>query len=364
MRIALIGTRGPGHYGGFETCVAEVAPRLAALDNDVTVYARSWSPARHWRHPDVRVVSLPSVRSKHLDTISHTTVSAVHARFARRPDVAIVFGVGNSPVAWLLRRAGVPVVLNVDGLDRARAKWGKYAQRYLHWAERRAPSACDVLLTDALTIQRYYRDAYGVESTFIPYGSPSGPIETHTALDTFGLQPGGYILYVSRLEPENNAHVAIAAYQRSGVELPLVIVGAATYDTRYEESLHRLAGPGVRFTGFVFGEGYAELQSHAALYLQCTEVGGTHPALVEAMGYGNAIVALDTPEHREVLGDAGHYYRDEAELAVELKRLGDDANSRRVLAASASRRAHEQYSWNVVAEAYADACHGALAHRR
>jgi glycosyltransferase involved in cell wall biosynthesis len=363
VRVALIGTRGPGSYGGFETCVAEIAPRLAALGHDVIVYARKGF-AEGGPRDGTHVVVLRSIGTKNLDTITHTAVTTLHLA-RHRVDAVICFGVGNSPFAWLIRRVlRIPVVLNVDGLDRSRAKWGRFARWYLSVAERISVRAANELVTDALTIQRYYVDRYSRASTFIPYGAPAGPVTSTTALKQFGLEPGGYVLYVSRLEPENHPEVAIEAHRRSGVTLPLVVVGGSRYEPEFEQQLRDSAGPGVVFTGFVFGDGYVELQSHAALYLQCTEIGGTHPALVEAMGFGNAIVALDTPEHREVLGDAGHYYRSVEDLAAELMHLLGDPTAREELRAAASERARSTFSWDRDAAAYATACEHVTVARR
>ena len=359
MRIALLGTRGAGYYGGFETCVAELAPRLSEAGHEVAVYTRRWSPARAWRHPGVDVVTLPSIPTKNLDTITHSALSTIHAA-VRRPDVAIVFGVGNAPFAWLLRKRGVPVVFNVDGLDRARAKWGRFAKWYLTKTEHLAPRAADVLVTDARTIEDYFLTEYSAASEFIPYGAPDGPVGTTDVLDAEGITPGEYILYVSRLEPENNAHVVIEAHQKAQTDLPLVIVGGSAYSDDYERTLRAAAHEDVRFLGFVFGDGYRELQSHAAVYVQATEVGGTHPALVEAMGFGNAVLALDTPEHREVLADAGTYYGTVEELAIEMARLSEDEDRRMRLAAAATQRAREEFSWDAVARTYARICDSAL----
>lgn len=340
--------------------MAEVAPRLAALGHQVTVYARrSAAPGRRWEVPGVDVVVLPSVPTKHLDTITHSAICTAHV-MRRRPDAVIVFGVGNSPFAWACRRLlRIPTVLNVDGLDRTRAKWGRFARWYLSVAERLSPAAADELVTDARTIEEYYTDRYGVPSHFIPYGAPHGPVTDTDELARHGLEAGAYVLYVSRLEPENHPEVAIEAHQRADVELPLVIVGGSAYDPAYEARLRRMAGPGVIFTGFVFGSGYAQLQSHAALYLQCTEVGGTHPALVEAMGYENAVAALDTPEHREVLGDAGVYYRGPDDLASIIADLATHPEARQQLAAKARARAQAHFSWDAVTAAYDELCRGA-----
>lgn len=359
LRIALVGTRGPGFYGGFETCVAEIAPRLAGLDHDVTVYARRTAQASTWSHPGVRVVTLPSLRTKNLDTITHTAVSSAHL-LTQRADVAIFFGVGNAPLAALVRRMGVPVVFNVDGLDRERRKWSRFARTYLHKAERWAIGASDVLVTDARTIERYYRDEYGAESTFISYGAPDGPVRSTTTVREAGLDPQRYILYVSRLEPENNADVLIDAYGRAGIDQPLAVVGGSTYTDEYERQLRRAAGPGVHFLGGVYGRGYRELQSHAMAYVQCTEVGGSHPALIEAMAYANPIIALDTPEHREVLGDAGLYYRRVDELAAHLRTVSSRPLLRTQLAAAAQKRARELFAWDRVTESYVKASEVAI----
>jgi len=363
VRIALVGTRGPGFYGGFETCVAELAPRLAERGHGVIAYARRWSPARAFEHPGVCVVSLPSVATKNLDTVTHTALSTAHLLVRGRVDVAVFFGVGNSPWARTARRLGVPVVLNVDGLDRLRAKWGRFASWYLGRAEEWSARAADVLVTDARSVERYYADVYHLASTYVPYGAPERPATGTATLDSAGLQPGSYILYVSRFEPENNAHVLLEAYARSGLDVPLVLVGGSPYESSYEQSLHLAAGPGVRFLGFVFGEGYRELQSHAMVYAQCTEVGGAHPALIEAMGFGNAIVALDNPEHREVLGEAGIYYTTTDELCDRLVELCRDARRREDLAESARRRAGALFSWDAVTTAYEGACREAIDRR-
>ena len=158
-------------------------------------------------------------------------------------------------------------------------------------------------------IADYYRSRRGRSTTFIPYGAdepyaPPGPV-----MAELGLEQRGYILYVGRLEPENNALVVIEAHARSGLSVPLVIVGDAPYASDYKATLREAAGANVLFPGYVFGDGYVELQSNALLVVQATEVGGTHPALIEAMSRGATVVANDVPEHREVLADAGVYYR-------------------------------------------------------
>ena len=200
MRIALLGTRGiPANYGGFETCVEELAPRFAALGHDVTVYCRT--PQIDYpgdSYQGVRLVKLPTIRQKYLDTIAHTTISALHA-IVRRYDVVFMFGVGNSPVCALLRAGRIPVLLNVDGLDWQRDKWPGWAKQFLKVAERISVRVAYRTITDSRNVQDYYRSERGVDLCYIPYGANPGPALLEGMLNRHGLEPERYFLYVGRL---------------------------------------------------------------------------------------------------------------------------------------------------------------------
>ncbi|MGH9464262.1 MAG: glycosyltransferase, partial [Thermoanaerobaculia bacterium] len=196
---------------------------------------------------------------------------------------------------------------------------------------------------------------YGVESMVIRYGVDPRPLPPGPTLERLGLAPRGYLLYVSRFEPENNPHRVVEAYAGVAGDLPLVMVGDAPYARRFIASLRATADSRVRFPGAIYGDGYRELLSHAFAFIQATEVGGTHPALVEAMGYGNCVVVNDTPENRETAGEAACYFRVQepasltAVLAGLLAAPGALAERRRLAAA----RAAERFSWEAVADAYA-----------
>lgn len=365
MRLAILGTRGvPAAYGGFETFAEELGARLVQRGHDVTVYGRSHVvPAGLREHRGMRLRVLPTVRHKYLDTVAHTALSVTDA-IPRRFDVALVCNVANAPFAVLPRLTGAKVALNVDGLEWQRGKWGPLGRAYYRFCSWLAPKLPIVLVSDARVIADYYRERYGHETAYIPYGTDGARQPAGRTLAVLGLEPERYLLYVSRLEPENNAHVVIEGYARSGLDVPLVVVGDAPYASGYKERLHAMAPPGVRFTGYVFGAGYAELQSNALIYIQATEVGGTHPALVEAMGRGVCIVANDVPEHREVLGAAGLYYarNDPEDLALHLRRLRSDAAERARLGSAAGERARGLYSWEHVTDEYERLFSAMLAH--
>jgi glycosyltransferase involved in cell wall biosynthesis len=201
-------------------------------------------------------------------------------------------------------------------------------------------------------IQDYYARAYRRQTDYFPYGTDLEPVPDDGTLARVGLEPGRFVLYVSRLEPENNADVVIDAYAGIRSDLTLAIVGDAPYASEYIARLHATTDPRVRFLGAIYGDGYRVLRSHAAAYVQATEVGGTHPALVEAMGFANAIIANDVPEHRETLGDAGRYYRGPDALARELQAILDDPDLARDLGRRAQERARDRYGWDAVTDAY------------
>lgn len=366
MRLAILGTRGiPANYGGFETFAEELGARLADRGHEVTVYCRDhYVPRGSRQHRGVHLVVLPTVRHKYLDTLVHTFLSMCHALTKGYASV-VVCNAANALFCAPLRAVGVRVLLNVDGIERKRRKWNALGRGWYRLSERLATWCPTEVVTDAEVIREYYDVRYGCPSTFIPYGCRVGRDAGRATLDRFGLEPDRYLLYVSRLEPENNAHVVIRAYEDSGVTLPLVVVGDAPYAREYIESLKRLAGPRVLFTGAVYGDGYRELQCHALAYVQATEVGGTHPALIEAMGFGNCILVNDVPEHREVVGTAGLYFSaaEPASLAVRFREVTADASTVTDLRLRATARARERYSWDAVTDSY-EALLGGCTRRR
>lgn len=361
MKISIMGTRGvPAAYGGFETFAEELGTRLAARGHDVTIYGRSHVvPALVRNYRGMRLRVLPTIRHKYLDTVVHTGLSVIDG-LIRGFDVVLICNNANAPFALVPRLAGAKVVLNVDGLEWQRGKWNRLGRLYYQGCSWLSPHLPIVLVSDAEVIARWYRERHGKRTVYIPYGADARRLDAGRTLDRFGLEPGRYVLYVSRLEPENNAHLVIEAFRRAGgratLGVPLVVVGDAPYATDYKAALESAAAatPGVLMTGYVFGDGYVELQSNALAYVQATEVGGTHPALVEAMARGACIIANDVPEHREVLGDAGVYYaRNDADsLAAALRTVVEDAAERDRLGKKAAARALAAYSWDHVTDEY------------
>jgi glycosyltransferase involved in cell wall biosynthesis len=173
-------------------------------------------------------------------------------------------------------------------------------------------------------------------------------------LEKLELESRRYFLYVSRFEPENNPHRVVEAYGEVLGDYPLVMVGGAPYASAFIRRLKRKADSRVVFPGPIYGDGYRELLSHAAAYVHATEVGGTHPALVEAMGYGNCVVVNDTPENREVAGEEGLFFRASSPqtLRVILNRLRQHPEEARSRGRAMAQRALKRYNWDQVARSY------------
>ena len=350
MRIAIIGTRGiPANYGGFETFAEELSTRLVARGHDVTVYCRARHPVALYR--GVRLAYLPTFRHKYFETLAHAFVSTLHL-LAHRVDSALYCNGANAIFTLCPRIFGMPVALNVDGIERTRKKWNRLAKAWYLVSEWMATFCPTVVVTDALTIRNYYRERYGKESVFIPYGAEIGKTAGCGALGELGLEPGRYFLYVSRMEPENHALEVREAFERASTPMKLALIGDAPYAHDYIRRVRDTRDERIVSPGAIYGEGYRELGSHCFAYIHATEVGGTHPALIEAMGRGALVLYRNTPENDEVAGGAGIPFEPD-ELAAKIEQaLAMPEEERAALREKAVARVRERYSWDAVTDAY------------
>lgn len=329
---------------------------MVARGHEVTVFCRtSHFDQQPADYAGMRLVHLPAIPQKHLETLSHTFLSAL--RLPR--DAALVcMGVGNSPVVRALELRGRRTVFNVDGADWQRDKWGRFAAWYLRTSERLAAGSRSVLVADALAVQRYYRERFGRDSELVAYGADPPEDRGCETVERFGLTPGGYLLLVGRLVPENGVHDFVAGAALAG--RTAVVVGDAPYAEEYKAALRSAAAPSTVFTGYQFGRAYQQLSSHAWAFVLAATVGGTHPVLVEQMAAGNCVLARETESNREVLGDAGLYWSTAEDLARLVQRLEGDEELRRRLGAAAAQRARERYSWEQVTDRYLELCERSL----
>jgi glycosyltransferase involved in cell wall biosynthesis len=364
MRIAMLGTRGvPARYGGFETAVEEIGQRLAASGHTVVVYCRGNNPDTEYR--GMRRVSIPMMRGRRSETLTHTLLSAGHL-VRHRSDVAIVFNAANAPVLPILRAWGVPTGVHVDGLEWQRAKWGPTGRKYYLTCERLCVRSADALIADSRGIQDYYRMRYRADTTHLAYGAP---VITRPALERLaevGLVPGGYHLVVARLEPENQVDLIVHGYLRSRSPLPLVVVGSVPYPGPYQRRLEMSAQrAGVRMLGAVWDQALLDaLYAGSMTYLHGHSVGGTNPSLLRAMGAAAPVIVYDVTFNREVVNGHGLYFRDADSLADAIREAEGDL----VLNTKRGRLGREEvearFRWDAVAEGYERLCRDLVAGRR
>lgn len=361
MKIAIIGTRGlPARYGGFETLADRLGHGLAERGHDVAVYGRTGQgqPAHARLAPGLSTVRVPSLRWRGTETISAGWAAAVHAACVARPDAALVCNPANVWAAKLLQVLGIPVVLHLDGLEHARAKWAGAGSRVQFAAMRAAARSSLRLLTDSRAIATWYERQFAVSPRVIAYGAEAA--EAHAGLlAELGLHDRGYDLIVARLEPENQVVEMINAHAASGTGAPLVLVGSSRGETEYGRLVAATAAadPRVRAIGSVWDARLLDaLRAGARCYLHGHSVGGTNPALLAGAASGSEVLVHDNPFNREVVGEDGWYWADASALQELLQEQPwlDDARGARLAA-----RVLERYRWPDVVTDY-EALLGAL----
>lgn len=351
--VAVIGTRGyPSYYGGFETAVRKLAPYLVDMGWDVSVYGRPGA-TRHDQGIDARVNTRVTrgLETRTLSTLSHGLTAALDAA-VRRPDVALLFNVANGYFLPFLRARGIPVLMNVDGLEWERAKWSPLAKRVFRTgAELTARWASD-LVFDARAIEAYWQNKFGVRGNFIPYG---GDVPPALAVPE-GLAHREYVLMVARFVPENSVRQFFEAVPAIAAKHPVVIVGSCGHGGAWDDAARSLAADhsSVSWLGHVSDDSLLfALWQHAGLYFHGHSVGGTNPALVQAMAAGTPILARDSVYNREVLGAAGKFVDGESgAIAKAVLELMNDRRERDAACQANVQRAEAHYSWKQVCNDY------------
>ena len=356
MNIALLGTRGvPARHGGFETCAEAVSRGLAARGHDVTVYCRYGNARGNPRgFGDVRLRYTRHIDRKALGTLTHTFTATFDA-LRRDFDVLLYFNAGNALPALAAKLLGrVPIVINVDGLEWRRGKWGVIGKSYYHIAEWLSTKVADRVITDSHAIQAYYEQRWRAPSTYIPYGAATDGPRNPGLLKEYGLAPDEYFLTISRFEPENNADLTLRAFAQVETDKKLVIVGGGSHNSRFAAQLVTASDPRVLFPGPIHDpDRVRELYCGAFAYVHGNEVGGTNPALLSAMGHGSCVLALDVPFNAETAGDAALLFRKDAgDLAAQMRRILGDPELVRTLRVRARERIRERYRWPDVIDGY------------
>jgi glycosyltransferase involved in cell wall biosynthesis len=370
LDIGVYGARGvPSTYSGYETFLSLLLPELAERGDRVTMYCRPGEEfsSTEWRGVHRRV--LPAVPGKNFSTLSHGLVAAIAARLARH-DVVLVVNVANASFCALSRYTGQPVVLNVDGQEWLRGKWGGSARTIFHRSAQIARRCANALIADGAAMADIYRDEFDSPTTVIPYCVTTDSWSADPANVTkAGLEPGGYLLIAGRHNPENNIHTVVERYEASDHELPLVVLGTANYDSPVTRAITDAAerDPRIRMIGHVGDRNeFFDLVHHAAVYVHGHSVGGTNPSLVEAMGVGARVAAFDTTFSRETLGDDATFFTlDDNSFSDAVGQiLGDEPSVDRKVRADAADRAADLFSVDSVVGAYRELLAQAAGSRR
>lgn len=358
LRIAILGARGiPASYGGFETFAEQLATRLALRGHQVTVYAECGDqPVADTVYQGVRVRSRRRPRWGAASVLAYDCACLWDAR--RGYDLVYMLGYGAAWACWWPRVFGVPVWINVDGLEWARSKWGWGARTYLRCMEWVSTKVATRLIADAEAIAQRFRQNYpsGAPTSFVAYGAELVPAEAAdpSVLANWGLQAHRYMLVVARPEPENHILEIVQGHLLHGGGWPLVVVGDVSGGTPYQQQLKALASERVRFVGGIYD--VAQLQSlrvHAACYLHGHSVGGTNPSLLEALACGNWVIAHDNQFNSEVARDAADYFRTSQQLAACLQNWFHRTHEERQQRAERARQVVQTfYDWEQITDAY------------
>lgn len=357
QKVAIIGTRGyPSYYGGFETAIRKLAPFLADSGWEVTVYGRPGATKMDDDSRDSRVISRTTrgLDSKSLSTLSFGLSSVIDAMI-RKPDVVLVMNVANGFWLPLLKLRGIPTLVNVDGIEWEREKWGKFAKATFRQGARATARWGSRMIYDARAIAKRWKQEFHLDGYVIPYGGDEpGSLEP-----IGGLAPRSYVLLVARFVPENSIREFIAAVYQLPMDMPVVIVGSSGHGGELDDAVQRLTDerPNVQWLGHVNEHSkLLALWQHAGAYFHGHSVGGTNPALVQAMACGAPVVARDTVYNREVLQDAGIFVEPSPQkIAQAISALLSDAAAQEHLSGKAIRRAKEEYTWDAICLAYEEA---------
>jgi glycosyltransferase involved in cell wall biosynthesis len=351
LRVAFIGGRGVvSKYSGIETYYEEIGKRLTAMGHEVTAYCRTYFTPPGKKHNGMQVLRLPTIRSKHLETLVHTFLSTLHV-LVNPCDVVHYHALGPALFSFIPRLAGKKTVVTVQGLDWQRRKWGRIASAVLRLGERAAVSLPTHTMVVSRELQRYYRSGYGAETSYVPNGGLLRKRRLPDKIFDWGLEPGKYILFLGRFSPEKGCHLLVEAYEKLETDVKLVMAGASSYCDDYSRRLQSHAGDRIKMLGWVSGEGLDELLTNAMLFVLPSDLEGLSLALLDAMGAGLCVLSSDVAENREAVADTGFTFRrgDAADLADRLRFLIANPAVREAAGQAAKRRIREHYQWPQIA---------------
>lgn len=348
LRVAFIGGRGViSKYSGLESFYEEVGKRLAQMGHEITVYCRSYFTPDLAEYNSMRLVRLPTLRSKHLETLLHTFLSTIHA-LTQHYDLVHYHALGPALFSVIPRLCGTRTVVTVQGLDWERKKWGRFARAVLKIAEKASACLPNETIVVSRTLQRRYREAHSTHAVYIPNGGLlRRPAEPGKILE-WGLEPRKYVLFLGRFSPEKGCHLLVRAFEHIEDDVKLVMAGGGSYCDKYSRELRNHSNEKIRMLPWVSGQDLDELLTNAMMFVLPSDMEGLSLALLDAMGAGLCVLASDVPENREAVQAAGLTFRtgDVDDLTEHLRSLIANPAIREAAGRAARKRVEEEYDWD------------------
>lgn len=352
LRVAFIGGRGViSKYSGIESYYEEVGKRLAAMGHEVTVYCRNYFTPDLAEYNGMKLVRLPTVRSKHLETVIHSSLSTLHT-LRGGYDLVHYHSLGSALFSFLPRIFGCKTAVTVQGLDWQRRKWGRLASSVLRLGETASVHCPNRTMVVSRVLKKWYCEKHGVDTLYVPNGGVLRERSQPRKILDWGLTPGAYILFLGRFSPEKGCHLLVEAFEQIETEARLVMAGASSYCDEYSRELRTHASERIRMLDWVSGETLDELLTNAMIFVLPSDLEGLSLALLDAMGAGLCVLTSDVPENREVVDGAGFTFQrgNVADLADRLRFLIANPAVREATGRTARKRIEDRYQWQKVAE--------------
>jgi glycosyltransferase involved in cell wall biosynthesis len=338
-------------YSGIEAYYETVGEQLASAGHEVTVYCRNYFTPPLAEHNGMRLVRLPTIRSKHWETVLHTLLSTAHV-LTRKCDVVHYHALGPALFSFIPRLLGKKTIVTVQGLDWQRKKWGKLASAVLRLGERASVKFPNGTMVVSQALQQRYRTEHGVEAVYLPNGGTLRERTEPKKIFDWGLEPGKYILFLGRFSPEKGCHLLVEAFERLDTNVKLVMAGAASYCDDYSRELRTHASDRIKILDWVAGPVLDELLTNAMIFVLPSDLEGLSLALLDAMGAGLCVLTSDVAENREVVDGTGFTFQrgNATDLADRLHFLIANPAVREAAGRAAKDRIREQYQWSKIAE--------------
>jgi glycosyltransferase involved in cell wall biosynthesis len=351
LRIAFIGGRGViSKYSGIEAYYEEVGQRLAAMGHDVTVYCRNYFTPDLPGYHGMRIRRLPTIRSKHWETVLHTFLSTAHA-MTQKYDIVHYHALGPALFSFLPRLVGMKTAVTVQGLDWQRKKWGRLASAVLRLGERASVRLPNATMVVSRTLRQRYAEVHDADALYVPNGGVLRERTEPRKILEWGVEPERYVLFLGRFSPEKGCHLLVDAFERLDTDVKLVMAGAFSYCDEYSRELRTHASDRIRMLAWVSGETLDELLTNAMIFVLPSDLEGLSLALLDAMGAGLCVLTSDVPENREVVDGAGFTYErgNPVDLAERLRFLIANPAVREASGKAARKRIIETYQWQRIA---------------